>query len=165
MGRGTIGATQCVFTGLRAAGNTYCVAPIVGGEFHPPSVQFWAVGANCCGLRDNFQCGPVQEPGRAGLVLHDYSKETPDLWGRGGGKSSCASGGAVKVLVRLLRSSCAVARVYWGVGGGDCPSVLSCGVGRLFFVDYPDLRGPATWAGGGWEFLGLEFICSSQTQL
>jgi len=69
-------------------GHTYCVAPIVshslvpndGGVFQvPPSgtVDWWAVGTDCCGRNGNmFECGAVHSRlARSGLrVLNDNSR-------------------------------------------------------------------------------------------
>eukprot|EP00928_Gymnodinium_smaydae_P088135 TRINITY_DN72278_c0_g1_i1.p1 TRINITY_DN72278_c0_g1~~TRINITY_DN72278_c0_g1_i1.p1 ORF type:complete len:333 (-),score=70.14 TRINITY_DN72278_c0_g1_i1:59-1057(-) len=64
-------------------GRTYCVAPLLsskapgaatgaGPAGAQPTVQFWAVGIDCCGRRGDFTCDSAGEPGvRQALVVHD----------------------------------------------------------------------------------------------
>jgi len=50
---------------------TYCVAPIVD-EMSTGSVEFWAVGIDCCGVRGGFQCDDVgTSRARSGAAVHD----------------------------------------------------------------------------------------------
>lgn len=64
------------YTSLSAAGDTYCVAPIID----PSCTQscgndFWAVGMNCCG--GGFSCGDVFDPhAHSGLRLTDITQRS-----------------------------------------------------------------------------------------
>lgn len=81
---GTIGFTSTAFVdetraiGLLRFGRTYCVAPIVAHEASVsptsamPTVQFWAVGTDCCRKRSSFDCDDTGDlEARGGIVLHE----------------------------------------------------------------------------------------------
>lgn len=58
--------------GFVAGHDIHCVAPIVWPPRAPTSVQFWAVGRNCCEMRSNFDCGYARwdlagQAGQAGI--------------------------------------------------------------------------------------------------
>lgn len=66
--------------GLVGHAHTYCVAPILSRKRSVddvragtlPSVQFWAVGKNCCAQRADFECNSAGEAGASGgIVMHD----------------------------------------------------------------------------------------------
>lgn len=49
-------------------GMTYCVAPILDST-ELSRVQYWAVGINCCGATDDFECGDVHSSSvKSGVV-------------------------------------------------------------------------------------------------
>jgi len=51
-------------------GDVYCVAPIIDDAISDVTVNFWAVGLNCCGARDAFRCYDSLEPqARGGMVV------------------------------------------------------------------------------------------------
>jgi len=51
-------------------GDVYCVAPIVDDSINDATVNFWAVGLNCCGARDAFRCYDSLDPrARGGMVV------------------------------------------------------------------------------------------------
>lgn len=51
-------------------GDVYCVAPIVDDSISDATVNFWAVGLNCCGARDAFRCYDSLDPrARGGMVV------------------------------------------------------------------------------------------------
>lgn len=54
-------------------GTMYCVAPIVSGSDETSTVDFWAVGADCCSeSAPDFRCGEFSNPkARSGLRLLD----------------------------------------------------------------------------------------------
>mmetsp|Transcript_76018 Transcript_76018/g.163158 ORF Transcript_76018/g.163158 Transcript_76018/m.163158 type:complete len:316 (-) Transcript_76018:19-966(-) len=73
--------------GLRAQGYTYCVAPVLSlagaGTLGTPAVQFWAVGLDCCGSRQNFHCDSATEAGaHSGVVLPRPEEDGMDAMAR-----------------------------------------------------------------------------------
>jgi hypothetical protein len=61
--------------GRTSHGRTYCVVPVTdtsrSGEDKVPTIQFWAVGMDCCGTMGTFSCGSAGDPGpKSGVVLH-----------------------------------------------------------------------------------------------
>lgn len=68
--------------GLLSFGSTYCVAPIVSREAavaphsQGPTVQFWAVGKDCCRKRSSFECDSAGDPdARSGIVLREGEED------------------------------------------------------------------------------------------
>lgn len=62
--------------GSQLSGRRVCAAPIVheaaNADLEDATVQFWAVGINCCPSRGRFECGDANDPStHGGLVLHD----------------------------------------------------------------------------------------------
>uniref|UniRef100_A0A7S2BEJ3 Uncharacterized protein n=1 Tax=Alexandrium andersonii TaxID=327968 RepID=A0A7S2BEJ3_9DINO len=56
--------------GYMQGGTVYCVAP-VSGRLAGASIQYWAVGNNCCEQRGNFLCDDVEDAGAlSGLAVH-----------------------------------------------------------------------------------------------
>lgn len=55
--------------GYKSHGTVYCVAPIVGDQ-DPASVQYFAVGEDCCSQRGDFNCDAAWDPkARSGVVV------------------------------------------------------------------------------------------------
>lgn len=59
--------------------DTYCVAPIItgGGAAGAQSVDFWAVGKNCCsGVSADFHCSGFSDPQNTGVIrlMHDEDR-------------------------------------------------------------------------------------------
>lgn len=55
--------------GYMKRGVVYCVAPIVS-HTHFTTPVYWVVGEDCCGMRENFECGSVYDQNaRSGIVL------------------------------------------------------------------------------------------------
>merc|ERR1719235_1053110 len=57
----------------------YCVSPIVtkGSPHQPLSVDFWAVGKNCCsGVSADFHCSGFSDPQNTGVIrlMHDEDR-------------------------------------------------------------------------------------------
>lgn len=51
-------------------GDVYCVAPIIDDAIEDATINYWAVGLNCCGARDAFRCHDSLDPiARGGMVL------------------------------------------------------------------------------------------------
>jgi len=71
------------YAGYYRYGSTYCVAPIAidaatieGEETVSNNVQYWAIGKNCCGGHQGFNCDDAQNGNaRSGLVM---MKKTDD---------------------------------------------------------------------------------------
>lgn len=68
--------------GLQANDFTYCVAPVVSREavVHPhssgPKISFWAVGRDCCGNRQNFECdGASETEVRSAFTVRDLGSD------------------------------------------------------------------------------------------
>lgn len=56
--------------GWMQGGNVYCVAPIASSGAPSLTVEYWAVGKNCCEERSAFGCGDSGNPAvRSGIVL------------------------------------------------------------------------------------------------
>jgi hypothetical protein len=54
--------------------NVYCVAPIAS-DVPMDTVQFWAVGLDCCGARGTFVCDDAWNPkARSGVVVRNHSE-------------------------------------------------------------------------------------------
>mmetsp|Transcript_62266 Transcript_62266/g.181905 ORF Transcript_62266/g.181905 Transcript_62266/m.181905 type:complete len:293 (-) Transcript_62266:95-973(-) len=57
--------------GYMKAGTVYCVAPVTS-RASEITVQYWAVGLNCCGQRGSFACGDAENPDAlSGLAIVD----------------------------------------------------------------------------------------------
>lgn len=57
--------------GYMQAGTVYCVAPVSSRSMET-SVQYWAVGINCCEQRGSFSCDDVEDPqALSGLTVLD----------------------------------------------------------------------------------------------
>lgn len=58
----------------------YCVAPIVtkGSVQKPLSVDFWAVGKNCCsGVAADFHCSGFSDPHATGVIRQMHNEDRP----------------------------------------------------------------------------------------
>jgi len=56
--------------GFKKTDDTYCAAPILDGTEVDNTVQYWAVGVNCCLERGDFECDDANRPdARGGVVL------------------------------------------------------------------------------------------------
>merc|ERR1719345_642400 len=74
--------------GISNARHTYCVAPVLDtfGSVEPgaapPEVQFWAVGRDCCGRRQNFNCdgAALLENPDGGIVLRRQEELLTSSW-------------------------------------------------------------------------------------
>jgi len=58
----------------------YCVAPIMtkGNSAAPLSVDFWAVGKNCCsGVSADFHCSGFSDPHATGVIRMMHDEERP----------------------------------------------------------------------------------------
>lgn len=68
--------------GLKGNDFTYCVAPVVSrsAAVHPhssgPQISFWAVGRDCCGNRQNFECdGASETEVRSAFAVRDLERD------------------------------------------------------------------------------------------
>lgn len=56
------------------SGTEYCVAPIVSNHIQMSTIEYWAVGKDCCNSRSGFMCDDASLPlARAGIVVHNVS--------------------------------------------------------------------------------------------
>lgn len=56
------------------SGIDYCVAPIISNHIQTTTIEYWAVGKDCCNSRSGFLCDDSHFPGaRAGIVVHNIS--------------------------------------------------------------------------------------------
>jgi len=57
----------------------YCVAPILtGGKASGGSVDFWAVGKNCCsGVQADFHCSGFSDPKAMGVIRSMHDEDRP----------------------------------------------------------------------------------------
>eukprot|EP00747_Dinoflagellata_sp_TGD_P163354 gnl/TRDRNA2_/TRDRNA2_181939_c0_seq1.p1 gnl/TRDRNA2_/TRDRNA2_181939_c0~~gnl/TRDRNA2_/TRDRNA2_181939_c0_seq1.p1 ORF type:complete len:335 (+),score=49.62 gnl/TRDRNA2_/TRDRNA2_181939_c0_seq1:143-1147(+) len=73
--------------GLQTNRHTYCVAPVLNrfvqvepGDI-PPIVQFWAVGRDCCGRRQSFDCDASSLVNiHGGIVVHPTEELITSQW-------------------------------------------------------------------------------------
>jgi len=56
-------------------GGLFCVAPVALQAQRNDTVNFWAVGEDCCQMRSNFDCGSARELDVATAVIERPSKE------------------------------------------------------------------------------------------
>lgn len=58
--------------GFKKSDDTYCAAPILDGKEPDNTVQYWAVGVNCCLERGDFECDDAKDPkAHGGIVLSE----------------------------------------------------------------------------------------------
>jgi len=58
--------------------DVYCVAPIVTPGGTPLSVDFWAVGKNCCsGVAADFHCSGFSDPKATGVIREMHDQDRP----------------------------------------------------------------------------------------
>merc|ERR1740130_1381038 len=58
--------------------SVYCVAPIASDSLNTNTVQFWAIGTDCCRARGSFTCDDAWNPeARSGLVVHKSTSIFP----------------------------------------------------------------------------------------
>uniref|UniRef100_A0A7S0ZQ85 Uncharacterized protein n=1 Tax=Noctiluca scintillans TaxID=2966 RepID=A0A7S0ZQ85_NOCSC len=55
--------------GLEASDKMYCVAPVSFGGQNESTVQYFAVGTDCCQSRSSFDCGATGENATGGITL------------------------------------------------------------------------------------------------
>lgn len=156
--------------GLRAKGHTYCAAPVLSRVAASatgalPTVQFWAVGLDCCGARQNFYCdsaGDVRAHGGVALPtpedegLDALSRAifAPNLFHEGYMRAVRAASTLhelqtvdVPILLRwsarpeeLLSGWLASALLVWIIS-----SAVYCIAAALFWVAFQSMSGRPLW--------------------
>jgi hypothetical protein len=106
-------------------GTTYCVVP-VAGETPLGTVQFWAVGQDCCKERKTFKCDDAEHDGtRTGVVLlresSPFSSNLIDQFQKAVAEAEGAYGiqsAADAIFVRWIAEPNALAASYWNCSVG-----------------------------------------------
>lgn len=62
--------------GFVAEGEIFCVAPVAKHGVPMSLIAYWAVGAQCCELRRNFDCGFARAPEAAAALAHASWEDT-----------------------------------------------------------------------------------------
>eukprot|EP00927_Polykrikos_kofoidii_P027714 TRINITY_DN24291_c0_g1_i1.p1 TRINITY_DN24291_c0_g1~~TRINITY_DN24291_c0_g1_i1.p1 ORF type:complete len:361 (+),score=68.24 TRINITY_DN24291_c0_g1_i1:50-1084(+) len=102
----------------------YCVAPIIDDTVYEDSVQFWAVGMDCCEARGKFSCDDAWDVrARSALVVTNVEKYPEAI------KQAEAAYGLRSaenpLFVRWVVDPWVVQQLYWHMGVG----VLMVGLG------------------------------------
>lgn len=60
--------------GFVTNGGIFCVAPVVAPPNYMSSVQYWAVGEDCCEKRSNFDCGTSRDANATTAITEQRNK-------------------------------------------------------------------------------------------
>ncbi|CAD7932113.1 unnamed protein product [Amoebophrya sp. A25] len=101
----------------------YCVAPIM--DYATTTIQYWAVGTNCCHARSNFACDDVWNPrARSAVVVLDNRGFFPSVHSiyKKAAEQACAEWGLVQakdpLFVHWVADATGEQNGYWSAGLG-----------------------------------------------
>merc|ERR1712194_303862 len=111
----------------------YCVAPIV--DYATTTIEYWAVGIDCCSARGNFACGDVWNPNaRSAVVMIEADgvdaafNSNMKHWRRAAAQASAEwnlAQSKTPLFVRWVTDASAASEQYWSTGIGNLLMAIS----------------------------------------